>query len=99
MPWQHQFQFAGYYAAQAKGFYREAGLDVTLRPAMTGTDVVNEVTTGNAQFGISGSDLLLARASWPAHRGAGLHVAALATGAAHPGAARYSPRRIWRASG
>ncbi|BEE02583.1 diguanylate cyclase [Aeromonas dhakensis] len=63
MPWQHQFQFAGYYAAQAKGFYRAAGLDVTLRPAMTGTDVVNEVMSGNAQFGISGSDLLLARAS------------------------------------
>ncbi|WP_421144761.1 diguanylate cyclase domain-containing protein [Aeromonas dhakensis] len=63
LPWQHQFQFAGYYAAQAKGFYRAAGLDVTLRPAMTGTDVVNEVMSGNAQFGISGSDLLLARAS------------------------------------
>ena len=25
LPWQHQFQFAGYYAAIAKGFYREIG--------------------------------------------------------------------------
>ena len=24
--WFHQFQFAGYYAALEKGFYREAGL-------------------------------------------------------------------------
>lgn len=30
LSWKHQFQFAGYYAAVAKGFYREAGLDVRL---------------------------------------------------------------------
>jgi ABC-type nitrate/sulfonate/bicarbonate transport system substrate-binding protein len=28
LKWLHQFQFAGYYAALEKGFYREAGLDV-----------------------------------------------------------------------
>ncbi|MGL6585735.1 hypothetical protein ACSZOO_13010, partial [Aeromonas hydrophila] len=33
---------------QARGFYRDAGLDVTLRPAVTGTNVVNEVMSGNA---------------------------------------------------
>jgi len=27
--WMHQFQFAGYYAALHKGYYWEAGLDVT----------------------------------------------------------------------
>ena len=43
LPWQHQFQFAGYYAAIAKGFYREAGLQVTLREADSRTDVVSEV--------------------------------------------------------
>lgn len=63
LPWQHQFQFAGYYAALAKGFYRDAGLRVTLREAGPRTDVINEVTTGRAQFGIRGSDLLLARAA------------------------------------
>ena len=30
LSWKHQFQFAGYYAAVAKGFYREVGLDVRL---------------------------------------------------------------------
>lgn len=30
LSWKHQFQFAGYYAAVVKGFYREAGLDVRL---------------------------------------------------------------------
>ena len=30
LEWQHQFQFAGYYAAQDQGYYRDAGLEVTL---------------------------------------------------------------------
>ena len=32
LKWLPQAQFAGYYAAQAKGFYKEAGLDVTILP-------------------------------------------------------------------
>ncbi|MGL5453055.1 MAG: diguanylate cyclase domain-containing protein [Aeromonas sp.] len=63
LPWQHQFRFAGYYAAIAKGFYQDAGLHVTLREATAHTDVVSDVVSGKAQFGISGSDLLLDRAA------------------------------------
>ena len=32
MKWVPQGQFAGYYVAAAKGFYKEAGLDVTIKP-------------------------------------------------------------------
>jgi len=32
LKWVTQAQFAGYYVAQAKGFYDKAGLDVTIRP-------------------------------------------------------------------
>jgi NitT/TauT family transport system substrate-binding protein len=32
LKWVTQAQFAGYYVAQDKGFYKEAGLDVTIRP-------------------------------------------------------------------
>ena len=32
LKWVNQFQFAGYYAAVEKGFYKAAGLDVELRP-------------------------------------------------------------------
>jgi NitT/TauT family transport system substrate-binding protein len=32
LKWVAQSQFAGYYVAAAKGFYKEAGLDVTIRP-------------------------------------------------------------------
>ncbi len=31
LKWVPQAQFAGYYVAQAKGFYKEAGLDVTIK--------------------------------------------------------------------
>ena len=30
LQWFHQFQFAGYYTALEKGFYRDSGLDVTI---------------------------------------------------------------------
>ena len=33
--WDHQFQFAGYYAAQWQGYYKEAGFDVEIRSAIT----------------------------------------------------------------
>jgi len=32
LKWVTQAQFAGYYVAQAQGFYKEAGLDVTIKP-------------------------------------------------------------------
>ena len=29
LQWKHQFEFAGFYAAKEKGFFQDAGLDVT----------------------------------------------------------------------
>ena len=37
LKWVTQAQFAGYYVAKDKGFYKEAGLDVTIKPG--GPDV------------------------------------------------------------
>ena len=34
LKWVTQAQFAGYYAAKDKGFYKAEGLDVTKRPAI-----------------------------------------------------------------
>jgi PAS domain S-box-containing protein len=63
LKWRHQFQFAGYYAAIEKGFYREAGLEVELREATPERDHVETVLSGEAQYGVGNSDLLLARAA------------------------------------
>lgn len=59
LKWLHQFQFAGYYAAKEKGYYKKAGLTVTIREGGTGISPVEEVIKGNAQFGVGGAELLL----------------------------------------
>jgi len=62
LKWKHQFQFAGYYAAKAKGYYRQAGLDVTLIEAPADIEPAQLVLQGKAEFGIANSDVLLLRA-------------------------------------
>ncbi|WP_224960888.1 ABC transporter substrate-binding protein [Geomonas subterranea] len=62
LKWLHHFQFAGYYAALDKGFYREAGLDVTIREGGPEVEVENAVTSGRADFGVGTSALLMHRA-------------------------------------
>ncbi len=46
LKWLPQAQFAGYYVAQAKGYYKDAGLDVTIKPG--GPDIAPaQVIAGN----------------------------------------------------
>src|SRR5215831_4041247 len=58
-----QFEFAGYYAALWQGFYRDAGLDVEIKPGAGGgqkpIDAVREVTDGRAQFGTGTAELVI----------------------------------------
>lgn len=61
LKWKHQFQFAGYYAAVEKGFYQEAGLNVTLKEAGPSIQPVEEVLSGRAQYGVANSELMLYR--------------------------------------
>ena len=64
--WDHQFQFAGYYAAEAQGFYADEGLEVHLKHGGYGdsgeaVNPVEEVVFGRADFGVTRSDVLLER--------------------------------------
>lgn len=61
LKWLHQFQFAGYYAAREKGFYRDEGLDVTIVEGGAHKPPVAQVLSGAAQFSIGDSDLLINR--------------------------------------
>jgi PAS domain S-box-containing protein len=61
LKWYHQFQFAGYYAAEAKGFYRDEGLHVEIREGAPDRPPVEEVLAGRAQFGVTDEAVLLAR--------------------------------------
>lgn len=58
LKWHHQFQFAGYYAAKQKGFYKDAGLDVSLLEGDKKNPSVLNVLAGKADFGVTGSDIL-----------------------------------------
>ena len=58
LKWKHQFQFAGYYAALEQGFYRDAGLDVTIREGGPGIDVAEAVASGKADFGVCSASVL-----------------------------------------
>ncbi|OCK54473.1 hypothetical protein LMTR3_26750 [Bradyrhizobium sp. LMTR 3] len=59
LKWKHQFQFAGYYAALEKGFYRELGLDVELREGGPTVDAGAEVAAGKADFGVCTTSILV----------------------------------------
>ena len=60
LKWVPQAQFAGYYAASLKGFYKAQGLDVTLKNG--GPNIIPEtvVASGQAQFGVDWLPSLLA---------------------------------------
>lgn len=57
----HQFQFAGYYAAIEQGYYRDAGLEVTLIEGGDGRRAEAVVLAGQAEYGVGSSSLLLSR--------------------------------------
>lgn len=55
--WHHQFQYAGFYSALQQGYYRDSGLDVTLKTWKPGIKVLEEVVSGRADFSVGYSSL------------------------------------------
>ena len=86
LKWKHQFQFAGYYAALEKGFYRDAGLYVEIREGGPDIDAAKALAAGQADFGLCSSSILLDRAS-------GRNVVVLAVIFQHSAAIILVPRR------
>ena len=83
--WKHQFQFAGYYAAIEKGYYRDAGFAVRLLEASEGEDPIANVLQGKAEFGVGASELAL-------HRARGEPVVALAVILQHSPLVLFAPK-------
>jgi NitT/TauT family transport system substrate-binding protein len=54
LKWVTQAQFAGLYVAKAKGFYEEAGLDVTINPGGPNLNPETLVASGADTFGVAG---------------------------------------------
>jgi ABC-type nitrate/sulfonate/bicarbonate transport system substrate-binding protein len=59
LQWYPQFQFAGYLVAQAKGYYEQAGLDVTINPGGPDLVALPLVAAGRDTFGSTGADTVL----------------------------------------
>ena len=63
LKWLPQAQFAGYYVAQAKGYYAAEGLEVEFVSGRGGVDVAKQVGAGNAVIGGAiGDTSIIARA-------------------------------------
>lgn len=63
LKWLHQFQSAGFYAAIEQGYFREAGLEVTLLEGAPDRDPASVVLSGQAEFGVGTSSLVIDRAA------------------------------------
>lgn len=53
--WIQNVQFAGILVAHEKGWYKDAGIDLTIKERQKGIAVIDEVVSGNAQIGIISS--------------------------------------------
>ena len=61
--WFPQAEHGGFYQALAKGFYRDAGLDVEILPGGPGATIKLNVAKGSADFGLYRSDDVIVAAS------------------------------------
>ena len=59
LKWYNQAQFAGFYVAQEKGFYKSAGLDVNIQPGGPDFPAIQMIAGGSEQFGVTGADQIL----------------------------------------
>ena len=63
LKWRHQFQFAGYYAAQQQGYYRDEGLNVKIIEGSKDRPPLQQVLSGQADYSIGDAEVLVARIS------------------------------------
>ena len=59
LQWLHQAQFAGFYVAKEKGFYRDVGIDLEIEPGGQQYNSVTLVAAKSDTFGIATADQVL----------------------------------------
>ncbi len=59
LSWFNQFQFAGYFIAKEKGFYKDEGLDVNIKPFEFGLNIPQGVSDGIYDFAVGRETLIL----------------------------------------
>ena len=61
--WKHQFEFAGFYIAKEKGFYKDVGLEVELKEYEANVQITDDVMSGKTTFGINYPNIIYERAN------------------------------------
>lgn len=59
LDWLHQFQFAGYYMAIEKGYYKEKNLTVNIREYTYNTDQIKDVLENKNTYAVGKSSLII----------------------------------------
>lgn len=62
LQWKHQFQFAGYYIAKEKGYYKDLGLDVNIKEYTYNKDIVQDILNKKAHYAVGRSSLVINKA-------------------------------------
>jgi NitT/TauT family transport system substrate-binding protein len=68
LSWKHSAQFLGFYVAQAKGYYAEENLEVTILPLNDASEmdvVPGKIAAREIDFGVGGQSLILAHQDIP----------------------------------
>ncbi len=73
LKWIHQAQFAGFYAAEAQGYYHDENIEIEFVAGGVGVDIFAGVVSGETQFAVVGAD------SAVDYRSQGMPIVAIAT--------------------
>ena len=61
--WLNQFEFAGYYVAKEKGFYKDVGIDDEIKEFKQDFYLTDTVLNGNTDFGVNSSSIIMDKAN------------------------------------
>ena len=59
LSWFHGVEYAGFYTAVEKGYYKEENIEIVLNPGGPEINPIDEVQNGKAQFGITSGDSII----------------------------------------
>ena len=65
LQWLHQFQFAGFYVAKEKGYYKEVGLEVDIKEFSSKIDIPKDIQNEKATYATGRSSLLIHQSKTP----------------------------------
>ena len=62
LQWKHAFQFAGYYVAKEKGYYKEVGIDLDIKEYQYGLDIASSIEKGKSTYGVGRPSIIVDKA-------------------------------------